>query len=114
MPSYTERVRERRASLEAALARFVATARAFPDVRAVYTFGSVATGAVGPRSDLDLLVVRETAVRGIERGTDLAIAAQLDVEYDLIVVTPDEFENRLPHTSFGRTIRATMRRADAA
>ncbi len=84
------------------------------DVRAVYAFGSFALERVGPRSDLDLLVVRETAVRGIERGTDLAAATDLGVALDLIVVTPYEYRERLPQTSFGRTILSSARSVYAA
>lgn len=85
-----------------------------PDVLAVYTFGSFAASKIGPRSDLDLLVVRKTTVRGIERGTDLAIAADVGVALDLIVVTPDEFREKLPTTSFGRTILTSARSVYAA
>lgn len=88
--------------------------RVRPDVRAVYTFGSFATSTIGPRSDLDVLVVRETKVRGIERGTDLAIAADVGVALDLIVVTPQEFSEKLPTTSFGRTILTSARSVYAA
>ena len=81
---------------------------------AVYIFGSLASGTVGPRSDLDVLVVRRTDERGIERGTDLAAEANVGVGLDLIVVTPDEFVADLPHTSFGRTLLATAKSVYAA
>lgn len=80
----------------------------------MYAFGSFAAARTGPRSDLDLLVVRETAIRGIERGADLAIEADVGVALDLIVVTPEEFRDRLPTTSFGRTILASALAAYAA
>lgn len=44
-----------RSVLERGLERFVASARKFPDVRAVYVFGSLARGDVGVCSDLDVL-----------------------------------------------------------
>ncbi len=91
---------DRRTILETALARFVETARRFADVRAVYVFGSLARGAVGVRSDLDLLVVRETVLRGPMRGEDLAMAALLGIEYDLIVLTPAEYDARGGGSSF--------------
>jgi len=47
-------------------------------------------------------------------GADLVGEAALGVELDLIVVTPDEYRERLPATSFGRTILASARRLDAA
>ena len=64
---------------------------------------------VGPRSDLDVLVVRRTSERGVERGTDLAAETNVGVGLDLIVVTPDEFAEHLPHTSFGRTLLASAK-----
>ncbi|MBC5799675.1 MAG: nucleotidyltransferase domain-containing protein [Candidatus Eremiobacteraeota bacterium] len=114
MASYAQRAAERRAELVSALKRFIAVARAYPDVRAVYVFGSMGCDRIAPRSDLDLLVVRETSLRGPERGADLAGAADLGIEFDLIVVTPDEYRDRLPTTSFGRTILETAKLAYAA
>ncbi len=114
MPLYAERARARAEVLEAAARAFAAAAHRHPDVLAVYAFGSVGEHRVGPRSDLDLLVVRETDLLGPERGADLVGEAALGVELDLIVVTPDEYRERLPATSFGRTILASARRLDAA
>jgi predicted nucleotidyltransferase len=104
----------RAAVLEDAIEKFVAVAKRHADVEAVYAFGSAAERRVGPKSDLDLLVVRETALVGPERGADLVVEAQLEVPCDIVVVTPAEYRERLPLTSFGRTILATARRVDAA
>ena len=113
--SFYRRLSEARAAvLEAAIRKFVAVAKRHADIEAVYAFGSVAEQRVGPKSDLDLLVVRETALVGPERGVDLVVEAQLDVPCDIVVVTPAEYRERLPLTSFGRTILATARRVDAA
>jgi len=38
---------------------------------------------------------------GIERGTDLAAEADLGIVLDLIVVTPEEFGEKLPTITFG-------------
>ncbi|GAC1303038.1 MAG: hypothetical protein NVS2B3_13310 [Vulcanimicrobiaceae bacterium] len=114
MTPYERRVAERRTILERALARFVEIARRFSDVRAVYVFGSLARADVGPRSDLDLLVVRETARRGPMRGEDLAIEALLGIEYDLIVLTPAEFASRGGGSSFWFDIIAEAKLVYAA
>lgn len=114
MSVFEERSRARAEVLEAAARSFAATARGFPDVLAVYAFGSVGERRVGPRSDLDILVVRRTTLVGPQRSIDLTVAAALDVATDIIVVTPDEFEKRLPASPFGRTILASARRIDAA
>ncbi|MGH7728799.1 MAG: nucleotidyltransferase domain-containing protein [Vulcanimicrobiaceae bacterium] len=111
---YEVRVAEQRERLAASLERFVALARSKPDVRAVYVFGSFATGAVGPTSDLDVLVVRATELPPHDRGDDLYAEAKVDVGLDLVVVTPQEHRERLPATSFGRVILATARQVYAA
>ncbi len=115
MPTYDERSKARRVELEVALAEVVRVAKGFPDVRAVYVFGSLGRGDVGPTSDLDVLVVRETELRGARRAIDFAEATTaVVVPLDLVVVTPAEFRDSLPVSSFGRTILRDARRVDAA
>jgi len=114
MSDLQRRCEARARTLDAALRQFVAAVRTMSGVHAIYVFGSFAEGNVGPYSDLDLLVVRETALTGPERGADLVIEAKLDIPCDLVVVTPSEYRDRLPNTSFGRTILASARMAHAA
>ncbi len=68
---YATRVAEQREKIEATLQQILAACRELADVDAVYVFGSYATGEIGPTSDLDVLVVRNTPVRRAIR--DLAI-----------------------------------------
>jgi predicted nucleotidyltransferase len=59
----------------------------------VILFGSYACGATNPDSDVDLLVVMD--VKGSKRKQAAKIDASLadrDIPLDLIVVTPQEFE----------------------
>lgn len=64
-------------------------ARARP--RRVIVFGSYAKGTAGPRSDLDILVERETDLPMPQRATDLSpICAGYLVPIDLHVYTPEE------------------------
>jgi len=114
MRAYVQRAEQRREELDRALVRFVETARRFSDVRAVYVFGSFARGDVGPRRDLDLLVVRDTARRGPSRGEDLAMEALLGIEYDLVVVTPAEYAARSSASSFWHRIVNEARQVYAA
>lgn len=106
---YAIRVEERRALLADEIERFVNVCRAKADVRAVYVFGSYASGRIGPTSDLDLLVVRDTHLAYNDRGDDLRREASLEVHLDLIVVTPVEYRDRLPTTGFGNDILAGAR-----
>lgn len=58
---------------------------AFPDVLAIYVYGSFARGEQWPDSDVDLAILREpgaTAWNPLELGADLA--AQLQREVDLV------------------------------
>lgn len=114
MIGHERRVAERRALLETALARFVEVARRFADVRAVYVFGSLAREEVGIRSDLDLLVVRDTTLRGPMRGEDLAVEALLGIEYDLVVLTPPEYASGGGGSSFWRDVIAEAKLVYAA
>lgn len=61
-----------------------------------------------PSSDLDLLIVRETNARPLDRADDLYLEAPSRIGFDAVVVTPDEFRDRLPRTPFGRTVLSQM------
>ncbi len=82
------------------LASRTAERRVVLDVRAVYVFGSLARGDVGVRSDLDVLVVRETTLRCPMRAEDLVVDALVGIECDVLVLTPAEFAERGRASSF--------------
>jgi predicted nucleotidyltransferase len=110
--SVYRRLYEARAEvLDSAVRTFVGVALRRPDVRAVYAFGSVGRRDVGPRSDLDLLVVRETALVGPERGVDLVVEARLAVPCDIVVVTPSEYRDQLQRDRFA-VARTGLRSAE--
>lgn len=109
-----ERVAARRTLLERGLDRLVAIARTLPDVREVYVFGSYARGEVRVRSDLDVLIVRETTERRIDRDRDIREAFDVPVGFDTLVVTPRELEDELPTTGIGATILREAVRVYAA
>jgi uncharacterized protein len=73
------------------LSRFVRAA--FPEARLIVLFGSRARGDARSDSDFDLLVVTPTALRPAARGAHLRKALrEVDASFDLVVLTPDEFE----------------------
>lgn len=111
---YAERLRAHEALLRRGARRLVEICIALGDVRAVYAFGSYATGHVRLGSDLDALVVRDTILRQADRDLDIRKAFDVSVALDVIVVTPAEFERTLPSSSFGQTILSTAKRLDAA
>lgn len=112
--SFTARVEARRALLAKGTERLVGICRVMPDVRAVYIFGSYARDEAGTRSDLDVLVVRETELRRLDRDLDLRLAFDVPIGIDIIVVTPSEFAQRLPLTGFGQAILREARQVYAA
>ncbi len=112
--SYAERCAERQILLEQALGKVVAVCRAEPEVVEAFVFGSFAVVRVGPTSDLDVLVVRDTALGIVDRVADLKVAAQARVGLDLIVVTPQEYRSTFAASSFGRTVLAQAKRVYAA
>jgi len=112
--NYAARVEARRALLAKGIERVVDICRRLADVRAVYIFGSYARNQIGPRSDLDILVVRETDLRRLDRDLDLRIAFDVPIGIDILVVTPSEFVGRLPLTGFGQTILQEARQVYAA
>ncbi len=111
---YAVRCEQRRLILDEALARVLRACRERPDVRAAYVFGSYASGAIGPTSDLDDLVVRETTLGIVDRVADLKFASRGPVGIDWVVVTPDEYGTTFAASSFGRSIMAAARRVYAA
>ena len=72
----------------------------------------VCGGAVGPTSDLDVLVIRETELGIVERVADLKLGMRGPV--DLVVITPQERVSTFAASSFGRTVLSTARRVYAA
>jgi predicted nucleotidyltransferase len=64
----------------------------------IVLFGSYATGTAGPDSDIDLLIVKKTRARPIDRRVEVAQAAagsHRRVPLEPIVLTPEEVEARL-------------------
>lgn len=96
MPQWwVDRAAARRVKLDAAVRKLQARLGRFHGVRGALVFGSYARGDVGPESDLDIIVVRETELPQRERDDDLRGALGLGVPYDLITLTPEQYE-RLP------------------
>lgn len=67
----------------------------------MYVFGSTASGTIGPTSDLDVLVVRETSLPYHDRGDDLQAL-------DKFYITP-----RYPDALGGSDIRTAFKPEEA-
>ena len=111
---YGLRTARRRSELAAGLERFIAAAKSFDDISAVYVYGSFARNDVGPRSDLDILIVRQTVLRGPARGEDFVMRALPGVAFDLKVLTPEEFELARDGSRFWQDVMTDARLVYAA
>ncbi len=92
----------------------IAVCRSESSVCEAFVFGSYATGSVGPTSDLDVLVVRDTQLGIVDRVADIKFAAHSQVNVDFVVVTPSELETTFNASSFGQTVLASAKRIYAA
>ena len=104
----------RRALLDTAAAEIVAICSQLFDVRAVYAYGSYACDTVGPTSDLDVLIVRDTDLPRFRREDDIRLRLRTPIGFDLLVVRPDEFAQVMPGNTVGRTILSQARLLYAA
>ena len=96
--------------MRAALDALVARPRELPDIRAIYVHGSFAADRVGPHSDLDVVIVRETNASRWQRYGGLALGLDVPVAIDALIFTPDEFAQLTARFEFfGKTIAQTMR-----
>lgn len=58
----------------------------------IIIFGSFAGNEVSEWSDLDIVVVRDTPLRFLDRSAELIQALQPQVGVDFLVYTPDEWD----------------------
>jgi predicted nucleotidyltransferase len=58
----------------------------------VILFGSVARGDADEYSDIDLIIIKETGQRFIQRSIDVMAYLPRDVSIDVLVYTPQEFQ----------------------
>ena len=97
----TQRRAEYAEALDRALNRIVAQLAAMPEVERVILFGSYAAGRCDLFTDLDLLVVMASDQDFVRRTAELYRRISADVDVDLLVYTPEEFE-RLRERGFVR------------
>jgi len=88
-------VEERKALLEEELLRIVTVLIEKYQPEKIVLFGSLAGGNIHEWSDIDLLIVKETEKRPIERILEVVRLVQPRVGIDLFVYTPSEVETLL-------------------
>lgn len=95
------RARARRRELEQELGRIVSRCRDLGYQKAIL-FGSLARGEVGPWSDIDLILVKDTDKRFLERLDEFYGQVLPDVPVDALVYTPEEFARLSRERTFVR------------
>jgi predicted nucleotidyltransferase len=84
-------VAERTDRLEKALDRMVAVLVKAYRPEKIILFGSFASGIVHEGSDLDLVIIKETSKRPIDRQVEVYGLVKPEVGIDLFIYTPREF-----------------------
>jgi predicted nucleotidyltransferase len=85
-------ITERKKLLEEELNRIVEIIRRDYDPEKIILFGSLADGKAHEWSDIDLLIVKKTAKRPIERCLEVCRLIQPKFGIDLFIYTPEEYE----------------------
>lgn len=88
------------ARLKENLARVVENLKRYYDPDKIIVFGSAASGNVGPYSDIDLVVVKETSLPYFKRLQQIAELIEYDTDIDFVVYTPEEFERASKENTF--------------
>ncbi|MBV9719569.1 MAG: nucleotidyltransferase domain-containing protein [Candidatus Eremiobacteraeota bacterium] len=90
---WLDRAAERKALLDSAVERLAVHCARNPTIVEALVFGSHALGRVGPKSDLDVMIVQESNASQSTRTAKLYVELTdaLDMAIDLIVYTPEEF-----------------------
>jgi len=98
----SEKAAQRRALLEAELKRYVKQLREEYDPERILLFGSLASGNVEEWSDIDLVIIKETKSRFLERIREVMQLLRPQVGVDVLVYTPDEFARLVNERAFVR------------
>lgn len=79
-------------SLESSLEKIIIQLSKLPEIVKVISFGSYAKGRRDLFTDLDLIIIMETEKEFLQRTAELYQLLQSDVDMDLLVYTPSEFQ----------------------
>ncbi|WP_322487500.1 nucleotidyltransferase domain-containing protein [Chloroflexus sp.] len=87
----TDPIQAHRAWLEAELARYVERLREHYHPEQIILFGSLAEGTIHEWSDIDLLIVKDTDQRYLDRIREVLLLLHPHLGVDIVVYTPREF-----------------------
>ena len=83
---------ERQETLQRELARILSILRKEYEPESVYLFGSASAGLVTDDSDLDVLIVKETEARWLDRIKEVLLLTRPQAAVDFFVLTPAEWK----------------------
>ncbi len=95
-------VTRRRAVLEAELARYVQLLREQYAPQRILLFGSLTSGEIREWSDIDLVIIKETERKFLDRIREVLQLLRPQVGVDILVYTPDEFDQLVQQRAFVR------------
>ena len=93
----------RYALLEEELQRYLPLLQQYYHPHKIVLFGSMVTGQIQTWSDIDLMIVTETRLRFLDRTKEVMQVLQPRVGLDVLVYTPDEFDQLFRERPFFRT-----------
>ncbi len=85
-------VEKRRKLLEEELSRIIEILKRNYEPEKILLFGSLADGDIHEWSDIDLLIVKKTTKRPIDRILEAVRLINPTIGIDLFIYTPDEFD----------------------
>lgn len=97
-----EEITRRRALLQSELQRYVKLLQEIYQPERILLFGSLASGAVQEWSDIDLVIIKETDRRFLDRTREVMELLRPRVGIDVFVYTPQEFARLLNERVFVR------------
>ncbi len=93
---------ERKRLLKQELDRYLSLLLEHRDPIQVIVFGSLSTGQVHTWSDIDLVIVEQTDLPFLQRSRQVRKLLRPQVGTDILVYTPDEFEQMRRERAFFR------------
>jgi len=85
-----QKIYSRRQALKKELNRIVRILLDEYQPEKVILFGSLATGKIGEWSDIDLVIIKDTPLRFLDRLKEVILLTQPKVDIDLLIYTPEE------------------------
>ena len=95
--------RDRKIRLEGELRRYLDLLKQHYDPQRVILFGSMASDQISEWSDLDLVIVMDSDSRFLDRTKEVMRLLRPRVGVDILVYTPEEFEQLCEERAFVRT-----------